>query len=60
MYGGEDFVMFCVVIDEVVKGIEVVINFVLLYNLVNIIGIKIFCELLLNVVFVVVFDIVFY
>lgn len=60
VYGGEKFFELVVIIDEVEKEIEELSELVLFYNLVNLMGICVFCKLLLNIFYVVIFDIVFY
>lgn len=60
VYGGEKFSDFVLLIDEIIKEIEDIFELVLFYNLVNIVGIKVFKEVFLNVLVVVVFDMVFY
>lgn len=42
VYGGEKFVDFVLIIDEVLVDIEELSDLVLFYNLVNVVGIKVF------------------
>lgn len=60
VYGGECFKDVVLVCDDILWEIECLVELVLLYNLVNVLGICFFCQLLFVVLVVVVFDIVFY
>lgn len=60
VYGGMEFYQLMLLDDMVIGKFEELLVLVLLYNLLVVLGIKVVCRLLVNVVYVVVFDMVFF